>query len=348
MTLTNATEVSTPQGALDYQETIFPQVSRSFALSIPALPPALRKAMTNAYLLCRIADTIEDDPALAVSDKLHYGDEYLKAMAGDIDARQFCRELSLRLSEASSPAERDLLRQFPLILEVFHTLGTVQREAILRCLTTMCSGMAEFYRLTGLGGLATLSELERYCYYVAGVVGVMFTELLVDFDQEHAVRRERMLSLALSFGEGLQLTNILKDQWEDRQLGICRLPRDLFKRHGVCLLSLHTGTLPGYEQAMIELIGLAHAHLRRALDYTLLIAPRHASLRFFCLHAIGLAILTLRNLHQRPDFQARSQVKVSRALATVTCTTLQSMSADDAGLRTLFERASRRLPLAHL
>ncbi|WP_081503066.1 phytoene/squalene synthase family protein, partial [Pseudomonas agarici] len=337
MTLTSATEISTPQSALAYQEAIFPRVSRSFALSIPALPPPLRKAMTNAYLLCRIADTIEDEPALPVVDKLHYGAEYLKTMAGDIDARQFCDELSLRLSEASSPAERDLLRQFPLILEVFHTLSTVQREAILRCLTTMCSGMAEFYRLTGPVGLATLGELERYCYYVAGVVGVMFTELLVDFDQEHAVHRERMLSLALSFGEGLQLANILKDQWEDRQVGICRLPRDLFERHGVSLLSLHPNTQPGYGPAMIELIGFAHAHLRRAMDYALLIAPRHSSLRFFCLHAIGLAILTLRNLHRRPDFQAGSQVKVSRTLATATFITLQSMSADDAGLRQLFE-----------
>ena len=53
----------------DYQNRILPHVSRTFALTIPQLPPALRTPVTNAYLLCRIADTIEDevDPAVAAT-----------------------------------------------------------------------------------------------------------------------------------------------------------------------------------------------------------------------------------------------------------------------------------------
>jgi len=47
-----------------YQEKILQDVSRTFALTIPQLPPALRRVVSNAYLLCRIADTIEDDNAL--------------------------------------------------------------------------------------------------------------------------------------------------------------------------------------------------------------------------------------------------------------------------------------------
>ena len=45
-----------------YQDHILPHVSRTFALTIPQLPPGLRTAVTSAYLLCRIADTIEDEP----------------------------------------------------------------------------------------------------------------------------------------------------------------------------------------------------------------------------------------------------------------------------------------------
>jgi farnesyl-diphosphate farnesyltransferase len=48
-----------------YQDQILPHVSRTFALTIPQLPLGLRTAVTNAYLLCRIADTIEDEPALS-------------------------------------------------------------------------------------------------------------------------------------------------------------------------------------------------------------------------------------------------------------------------------------------
>ena len=53
-----------------YQDRILPYVSRTFALTIPQLPPALRTAVTNAYLLCRIADTIEDEPALSAAETL--------------------------------------------------------------------------------------------------------------------------------------------------------------------------------------------------------------------------------------------------------------------------------------
>ncbi|MEF9674349.1 squalene/phytoene synthase family protein, partial [Pseudomonas sp. PCH446] len=79
---------------LGYQEAIFPQVSRSFALTIPQLPPPLNTAMTTAYLLCRIADTIEDDPALSIADKQRYEAAYIRAVLGEIDAQAFCDGLS--------------------------------------------------------------------------------------------------------------------------------------------------------------------------------------------------------------------------------------------------------------
>jgi len=56
-----------------YQEQILPHVSRTFALTIPQLPPGLRTAVTSAYLLCRIADTIEDEPALSPPETLACG-----------------------------------------------------------------------------------------------------------------------------------------------------------------------------------------------------------------------------------------------------------------------------------
>jgi phytoene/squalene synthetase len=53
-----------------YQEQILQHVSRSFALTIPQLPADLRTPVTTAYLLCRIADTIEDEAALPAAAKL--------------------------------------------------------------------------------------------------------------------------------------------------------------------------------------------------------------------------------------------------------------------------------------
>ena len=63
---------------------------------------------------------------------------------------------------------------------------------------------------------------------------------------------------------------------------------------------------------MRELVGVAHAHLRNALDYTLLIPGKETGIRRFCLWAIGLAVLTLRKIAHNPGFTAGAQVKVTQ------------------------------------
>jgi farnesyl-diphosphate farnesyltransferase len=55
-----------------YQSDILTGVSRTFALTIPQLPPALCKVVSNGYLLCRIADTIEDEPGLTLAQKKEF------------------------------------------------------------------------------------------------------------------------------------------------------------------------------------------------------------------------------------------------------------------------------------
>src|SRR5688572_25727605 len=48
---------------------MLPRVSRTFALCIRFLPPHLDYAVLVAYLLCRVADTIEDAIGLSPADK---------------------------------------------------------------------------------------------------------------------------------------------------------------------------------------------------------------------------------------------------------------------------------------
>jgi farnesyl-diphosphate farnesyltransferase len=95
-----------------------------------------------------------------------------------------------------------------------------------------------------------------------------------------------------------------------------------------------------------ELIGVGHAHLRNALEYTCLIPKRETGIRRFCLWAIGLAVLTLRKIHRHPTFRSGSEVKVSRRTvkATVLTTNLTLMS--NRALRLMFARAADGLPLA--
>ncbi len=332
-----------------YQDYILPLVSRTFALTIPQLPGILRSVVANAYLLCRIADTIEDEPALSAEQKQHYEQAFIEVVAGRAVPQTLAQDLEPLLSNQTLDSERDLVRQLALVMRVTDSFNTVQRAAIERCIRVMGRGMHQFQREAGPEGLATLPDLDRYCYYVAGVVGELLTELFCDFSPEVAANGATLRRLSISFGQGLQMTNILKDQWEDRARGVCWLPREVFARHGVNTDELAAGSAsPGYAAAQAELVGVAHAHLRNALAYSLALPSQETGMRKFCLWAVGLAALTLRNLCRKPTFRAGSEVKVSRsALATTMMLTNLSIRSD-AMLTKLFDSIAGELPLTPL
>ena len=91
---------------------------------------------------------------------------------------------------------------------------------------------------------------------------------------------------------------------------------------------------------MQELVGLAHAHLRNALEFTLLIPARETGIRRFCLWAIGLAVLTLKRIAANPGFTQGSQVKVSRRTVAVTLALSNAATRRNSLLRFLFNRAA--------
>jgi farnesyl-diphosphate farnesyltransferase len=332
-----------------YQDQILPHVSRTFALTIPQLPAALRVAVTNAYLLCRIADTIEDEPAIPAAETLVFLQRFLAAVAGNGDSQKLLREVAKRLSEQTSPTERELVGQMQRVINVTRALGDAQRAAILRCVELMCYGMPRFQSTASLRGLPRLVDLDDYCYYVAGVVGEMLTELFCEYSPAIARNRAAMQRLAVSFAEGLQMTNILKDVWEDRSRGACWLPQEVFSRHGVDLGRLTAQPYdPRFAAGMRELVAVAHGHLRNALDYTLLIPSREVGIRRFCLWAIGLAVLTLQKINQNPGFTQGAQVKVSRNAVAMTRILTDVAGRSDWLLRRLFAYAARGLPLTRI
>ena len=332
-----------------YQDQILPHVSRTFALTIPQLPLGLRTAVTCAYLLCRIADTIEDEPALSPPETLAFLHRFSALLVGRGDPALLAREIEGRLSDRTLATERDLVSNLERVLGVMASLNEQQRAAIRRCVELMCHGMPRFQFSASLSGLARSSDLDDYCYYVAGVVGEMLTDLFCDYSPEIARHRPALSAIAASFAQGLQMTNILKDVWEDRSRGACWLPQDVFTRHGVDLAQVSSEPFdPRFGAAFRELVGVAHGHLRNALDYTLLIPSKETGIRRFCLWAIGLAVLTLRKIEHNPRFTAGAQVKVTHSAVAMTRALTNVAGRSNWMLRALFAQAARGLPLARL
>ena len=116
-----------------YQDQILPYVSHTFALTIPQLPPRLKAAVTNAYLLCGLADTIEDEPALSPADTLALLERFKSVVAGRGEAAALAADVEKRLSGRTLCMERDLIVNMARVCNVTASLSPPQRSAIQRC-----------------------------------------------------------------------------------------------------------------------------------------------------------------------------------------------------------------------
>jgi len=338
-------DLSSLQSSLDFQTQILAGVSRTFALTIPSLPGALRVPVTNAYLLCRIADTIEDDAGLSLEDKRASGRRFIEVLCGNRSAAAFAETLAPRLAPETLAAERELVARVEQVVEVTRSFGETQRHALIRCVSLMSDGMRRFQRQVGLRGLDSQQQLDEYCYFVAGVVGEMLTELFCEYSDAIARRRRQLMRLAPSFGQGLQMTNILKDIRDDRERGVCWLPRTAYGLSPAGQGDLIAGLDDDRLRAGTErLVVVAHGHLQNALSYTLLIPRRYLGIRRFCLWALGMAVPTLDNIYRNPVFESGDDVKISREDVRRIVRRYGLMAGSDAMLRKLFRRDSRGLP----
>ena len=335
---------SLPDDAL--QARLLEGVSRTFALTIPQLPEGLAKPVSNAYLLCRIVDTIEDEVSLNSAQKREFCSQFIDVVAGREVPEKLSKALTPLLSDQTIPLERELIRLMPRVIAITHGLDDGQREALSQCVAIMGKGMAEFQDSDLSHGLADMQAMDSYCYHVAGVVGEMLTRLFCHYSPEINSQHDVMMKLGVSFGQGLQMTNILKDLWDDHSRGVCWLPRSIFAAKGFDLADLQPNHAnPKFVEGFQHLIGIAHAHLRNALEYTLLIPSYETGIREFCLWALGMAMLTLRKINAHLYFSDSRQVKITRRSVKAVIVGSRLARRSNISLKSLFYLVGRGLPI---
>ncbi|MDO8846465.1 MAG: phytoene/squalene synthase family protein [Methylicorpusculum sp.] len=328
----------------DFQAYLLQDVSRTFALTIPELPNGLKEAVANAYLLCRIVDTIEDEVSLSPAQKEYFCTGFISVTKTGRQAEAFAQELGPLLSSQTIPAEHLLIQQIPRVIAITHGFSRYQIDALANCVETMAKGMPVFQAQNLKMGLSTLADMDTYCYYVAGCVGEMLAKLFCHYSPEIAAHETELLKLSVSFGQGLQMTNILKDIWDDASRDVCWLPQDIFTETGYQLSDLTTTTNDkNFQLGLERLIGIAQGHLQNALNFTLLIPSHETGIRNFCLLALGMAVLTLRKIKQHPDFTNSSQVKITRNSVKATIFTTRLAVRSNTFLSLLFNVSSRPL-----
>ena len=291
-----------------------PKVSRTFALCIRLLPRDLVHPVAVAYLLCRIADTVEDSATLSAERKRALLDEFRAALGSGTPAPRLAQEFARAATD-----DEILTRDCELALAAFRRLPAPERAAILPHVEEMCRGMAEFAEARAHAGplyaLPDVAALDRYCYYVAGTVGHLLTSLFALHDPKiDRALRDRLSGLATSFGLGLQLTNIIKDATVDRARGWSFVPADLCRAHGFPPEELELPARRTEAMAVMgELVAKARGHLDDALAYCTELPRGAYGIRMFCLIAVYLAIRTLRLARHDPRLLDRDhKLKITR------------------------------------
>jgi len=297
-----------------FARDILPAVSRTFALSVQLLRGELGRSVLCAYLLCRIADTIEDDAQTAPDERAALLAEFLHCLDDGAAANAFPARASCI---AGDPAHVRLLRRTDLVCVLYRSLTPGARDRVAHWVREMAHGMAAFaVRHPGGLRIQTFEEYREYCYYVAGTVGRMLTELW----REHGMalppaRYDALWSRCTQFGEALQTVNILKDIAVDavRENAIY-VPERTLRAHGGSQASLLDPSHLAQNRAAVgEFITLAWADLDRAFEYLLLLPRRALRIRAFCVLPLLYAYATLRELTQT-DAMLRpgGVVKISR------------------------------------
>jgi phytoene synthase len=159
---------------------------RSFFLASHCLPPDRRRAIHAIYAYCRIADDIADLSADAASAVLAL-DGWGRQLADPM------HPVAVAFAAARAQYRVPIAPARDLITGVRMDLGPCR--------------------------FATWDELRRYCYHVAGTVGLMVAPVL-------GCQDDAALPHAVDLGIAMQLTNILRDVGEDARRRRLYLPLD--------------------------------------------------------------------------------------------------------------------------
>ena len=226
------------------------QGSKSFALAARLFAPRIREGAILLYAWCRHCDDVTDEQLLG----------FRTGRSSDAGPRE-------RLAALERETRRALAGE-PVQEPAFAALQEVVRR----------HDIPERHPLDHLRGFAmdaegarieSLEDCCRYCYHVAGVVGVMMAHVM-------GVTREDTLDRASDLGIAFQMTNIARDVMDDAGAGRVYLPEEWLREAGVPPDQI---ARPGHRAAV-------HSVTVRLLD---------EAERYYASAQVGLARLSFRS-----------------------------------------------------
>ena len=325
------------------------KVSRSFALVVSYLEEPLQQQMATAYLICRVLDNIED-----CGQPFWWKEKRFAEFSAMLEKPGLAHETLTRWGWESWPLlttdERKLMRSEGgrELWRIYAQIPEPARLSIKHWTSIMAGGMrqsanpaqsARFRQKKNVRLLAGAEDYDNYCYYVAGTVGHMATELVIQHYQFDENTAGALLATCESCGRGLQKTNIVKDYVKDLRRGVCYLPAQWLREIDYVPLDL-AGAPPDWtRQVLADVV----SELREATEYVLALPYSAKGYRLASLMCLLPAYQTLALAAKRHKqlFTADHQCKISRMTMMTCLLNARSMAADNDAI----QRMSRRMQL---
>ena len=203
-------------------DELLQETSRTFALAVPLLRGQTRVSVGLAYLMFRVADTLEDAASWTPAER-KAGLERFAAMVDEPTCDRAVIEDWVNRGVTDHAGYKHLMTLTPELLDEVARLPRAAAAALRRHTKRTALGMRDMIDPSA-AGLKTIEQLREYCYIVAGIVGELLTELFVEDAPALATVKDTLVANERAFGEGLQLVNILKDELGDREEGRSFLP----------------------------------------------------------------------------------------------------------------------------
>ncbi|MFW6329212.1 MAG: squalene/phytoene synthase family protein [Alkalispirochaetaceae bacterium] len=283
------------------------RVSRTFALSNRMLPRRFRDPMTVAYLLFRVSDYLEDNPVLRRQEKAAMLRTWERVLAG---AAPYAELEGAMRPLPWEDGEAEVARRFRQLLENLESLQPEVCEAIRRRARETTRGM-ELWQHKG-PRIRTEAELDEYMHYVAGIVGLMITEVFSSISITVRCRRRQLLPLSREYGLGLQTVNILRGVRKDRERGWIFIPEEFCREAGIAPEELFNEKRREESLLVIDrLVSKAERHLREGLCYVLALPRSLYRVRVAAMWPLMFAARTLSIARANPAV-LRDEAKMGR------------------------------------
>src|SRR5947199_882434 len=196
--------------------------AKNFYYGFLVLPKRKRQALSAVYAFMRRCDDIADDPALSARDRKHKLDAWLDAF--------HAAQVGHPTDDPVLLAVVDAQRRFAI------PVGLLDQLAFGTAMDVEEESPDQNYPRHPIQ-YRNFQELQRYCYNVASVVGLVCIHVFGYKDPSAEPLAERL-------GLAFQLTNIIRDVKEDAVLGRVYLPEEDLAQFGIAPSELASATDP--------------------------------------------------------------------------------------------------------